>query len=94
MCLYILLESFIGVNENERITEDSEKSLNKNRHHQPKAAVEGAMIRGRGIINVMELGDRQIHNMRKNFHKKMEENAFIWKRVKLGENLTSLNLQH
>ena len=73
--------------ESQRVTR---KVLTKYRHHHPKAAVERTMIAridgGRGIIDVMELRDRQIHNMRKYFHERMKENTFIQKIVRSDDN--------
>jgi len=67
--------------EMEELQRITRKVLTKYRHHHPKAAVERTMIAridgGRGIIDVMELRDRQIHNMR--------GNIFIgeWKKMRL-----------
>jgi len=82
--------------EMEELQRITRRVFTKYRHHHPKAAVERTMIArkdgGRGIIDVMELRDRQIYNMRKYFRMRMEENAFIQKIVRSDENLTPLNL--
>jgi len=63
----------------EELQRMARKLLTKYRHHHPKATVKRTIIArkdgGRGIIDLMELRDRQILNMRKYFHKRMEETS-------------------
>ena len=79
----VLVYSFGAIHwsdtEMEELQRITRKVLTKYRHHHSKAAVERTMIArkdgGRGIIDVIELRDRQILNMRKYFHKRMEETS-------------------
>ncbi len=81
--------------EMEELRRIMRKVLKNNRYHHPKAAVGRTLIArkegNKGVIDVMELKDRQVHNMRKYFHSKTEGNEFMQEIVRADKNLTPLN---
>ena len=74
------------------------KCLSRNRHHHPKSAIERSVTPrkegGRGLLDIANMRDCQIENIRKYMEREKEINPILRAIVKSDEKLTPADLSN